>query len=280
MAMTMFVSGIGSHRCIVQLSAAFLLVTLTPTLTAQPFRANDVRPAELATVEIADVPVANPPAAYQPTPEEIGDLDMLHNRYQAAIEAYHQGPLDSATIWNKIGIANQQMFLLEEAKKSYGNALKLNPSNPEVLNNLGTIYYSQKQYGQAERFYRRALKLDPKSALIYKNLGTDLLARDKFKKAWNYYQTALSLDPHIFEHDSHYKIGEPAPLQQRGAMNYFLARSYARAGLSDRAIEYLNLALDEGYADRKMIMADKDLASLHELLAFNQLFASRHADIR
>lgn len=276
----MLISGFNSSRFLAPLSTMVICALLAPAGVAQPPVA-DARAVALEAANFsADTPPMPPPPVYQPTPEEIGDLNMLHHRYQAAIEAYRQTPLNSAAIWNKIGIANQQMFSLEEAKRSYLVSLKLEPNNPETLNNLATIFYSEKQYGQAEKLYRKALKLDPKSALIYKNLGTNMLAKSKLKKAWVYYQTALILDPMIFERASHYKVGEPAPSQQRGAINYFLARSYALAGLKERAIECLSLALDQGFADRRMIMADKDLASLHDELAFHQLFADRHADLR
>ena len=212
---------------------------------------------------------------YKPSQEELGDLHMLRKRYQAAIAAYQQEPQKSAVIWNKIGIASQQMFMLDEAKKSYDKSLKLNPKNAEVINNLGTIYYSQKQYGAAEHMYRKAIKLKPKSALIYKNLGTVLLAKHKFKKGWECYQAALSLDPEVFETTATFRVGDPTSAQRRGAVNYYLAKSYLGAGMRGRAVEYLRMALDEGFIDRKKVMADKEFASLRGDAAFELLLAEQ-----
>jgi Tfp pilus assembly protein PilF len=209
------------------------------------------------------------------TPEELGDLQMVRKQYQAAIEAYAQVSPKSSSVWNKIGIANQQMFITDEAKKSYRIALKLDPKNPEVMNNLGSVYYSLKEYSDAERMYRKALKVNPKSALIYKNLGTNLLAEDKFKKGWECYQTALSIDPQIFERINQLRIGEPTPTQKRGAMNYYLARSYARVGMPDLAVGYLRMAIDEGFTDRKKVLADKEFASLRGLSSFERLIAEQ-----
>jgi Tfp pilus assembly protein PilF len=200
---------------------------------------------------------------------------MVRKQYQAAIESYMQVSPKSASIWNKIGIANQQMFITEEAKKSYRIALKLDPKNPEVMNNLGSVYYSLKEYSYAEHLYRKALKINPKSALIYKNLGTDLLAEDKFKKGWECYQTALSMDPEIFERINQLRIGEPTPTQKRGAMNYYLAKSYARVGMPDLAVGYLRMAIDEGFTDRKKVLADKEFASLRGLSSFERLLAEQ-----
>lgn len=209
------------------------------------------------------------------TPEQIGDLQMVRKHYQAAIQAYQGIFPKSASVWNKLGIANQQMYMTEEAKKDYQNALKIDPHNPDVMNNLGSVYYSMKEYGFAERMYRKALKIKPKSALIYKNLGTNLLAADKFKKGWECYQTALTIDPEIFERVNQLRIGEPTPTQKRGAMNYYLARSYARVGMPDLAVGYLRMAIDEGFTDRKKVMADKEFASLRGLSAFERLIAEQ-----
>lgn len=206
--------------------------------------------------------------------EELGDLHMARKRYQAALEAYRQAPL-SASIWNKLGIAEQQLYLMSEAKKSYEASLKLSPSNPDVLNNLGTVYYSTQQYGAAEKLYRKALKLKPHSALLYKNLGTNLLAANKYKKGWDCYQKALSIDPEIFEKAGLLRIGEPTPTQKRGAMSYYLAKSYVMVGQNDLAVEYLRRAIDEGFTDRKKILADKELASLHGVSSFEQLLAEQ-----
>jgi tetratricopeptide (TPR) repeat protein len=209
------------------------------------------------------------------TPEQLGDLQMVRKQYQAALAAFEQVSPKTASVWNKIGIADQQMFITEDAKKSYRIALNLDPKNPEVMNNLGSVYYSLKEYGQAEHLYRKALKIDPKSALIYKNLGTNLLAENKFKKGWECYQTALSIDPEIFERVNQLRIGEPTPVQKRGAMNYYLARSYARVGQPDLAVGYLRMAIDEGFTDRKRVLADKEFASLRGFSSFEQLLAEQ-----
>jgi tetratricopeptide (TPR) repeat protein len=140
---------------------------------------------------------------------------------------------------------------------------------------MGTVFYSEKDFHASERYYRRALKINPASALIYKNLGTNLLAEDKFKKGWDCYQTAISIDPNIFEKSNNPHIGEPTPTHNLGAMNYFLAKSYASVGMKDRAIQYLRLAINEGFIDRKKVMADKEFASLHGSDAFEELVSDR-----
>ena len=214
-------------------------------------------------------------AGSMPTSEDVGDAMMVHQRYQAAIEAYRQASQDSPAVWNKMGIAHQMMFNLQEASRCYKSSLALNPSNPHVFNNLGTIYESQKRYGDAERMYRKAIRLAPGSALAYKNLGTALLAQHSFKKGWAAYQTAISLDPKIFLDHTSPRVQDPGSVQDRGAMNYYMARGCVKAGLNDCAIDHLRRALNEGFTDEKKIQADSEFAGLRGMQAFEQLLAEQ-----
>jgi tetratricopeptide (TPR) repeat protein len=209
------------------------------------------------------------------TPEEVGDALMTHQRYQAAIEAYKRGPRTSAELWNKMGIAYQLMFNQDEASHCYQTSLRLNPKNSSVMNNLGTVYDSQKEYSNAERMYRKAIKLEPKAGLIYKNLGTNLLAQHKYKKGWEMYQVALKIDPNIFKSSDSPRVQNPASVEDRGAMNYYMAKGCLRAGMNDCAIDYLRMALNEGFTNPKKIEADAEFAGLHDIAAFQQLLAEQ-----
>jgi tetratricopeptide (TPR) repeat protein len=216
-------------------------------------------------------PAPLPPA----TPEALGDSLMGQQRYQAAIEAYKKAPRNSADVWNKMGIAYQLMFNLEDASRCYEESLRLDKKNARVMNNLGTIYDSEKEYGSAERMYRKAVKLEPTSGLIYKNLGTNLLAQHKYKKGWEMYKTALQIDPNIFKDNSSPRVQNPASVEERGAMNYYMAKGCVRAGMNDCAIEHLRMALNEGFTNPKKIEADSEFAGLRGVPAFKQLLAEQ-----
>jgi pentatricopeptide repeat protein len=58
-------------------------------------------------------------------------------------------------------------------------------------------------------------------------------------------------------------------------MNYYMAKGCVRAGMPDRAIEYLRMALKEGCTSPKKIIADNEFATLHGLPAFEELLASQ-----
>jgi tetratricopeptide (TPR) repeat protein len=254
-----------------QLLAALLV---SGALIATPVAVFAQIPSESAAVPVSTTP-RNFDPQFKPTPEQVADSLMAHQRYQAAIESYKLAPHKSSESWNKMGVAYQLMFNLEEAVKCYQTALKLDPKNAIVMNNLGTIYVSLKQYSTAEKTYRKALKADPKSALVHKNLGTALLAEHKYKKGWQEYQDALSIDPNIFEHTNTVRVENPASVQDRGAMNYYMAKGCVRAGQNERAIEYLRMALNEGFTNPKKIAADSEFAALRDVPAFQQMLAAQ-----
>jgi tetratricopeptide (TPR) repeat protein len=266
-------------------STATLFVSLS--VTAQTPGPRIPTPAKLPNSIQNQAPAQTPPNAMLPpaatafvpapqaTPEEIGDSLEARQRYQAAIAAYAKASPPSAVIWNKMGIAYQMLFNLKDATRCYKESLKLDRRNAMVLNNLGTVYDSQKDYKAAEHMYRKALKINPKSAFVLKNLGTNLLVQHRYDKGWDEYKKALALDPRIFEDNGSPKVENPTTVEQRGAMNYFMARGCLRAGQTECAIQYLRMALDEGYTNVKKLAADIDFSTLHDNPAFKELLAEQ-----
>jgi Tfp pilus assembly protein PilF len=243
------------------------------TPTSPPASASPAADPAQATVQ-PSAPVSAPIAGPPPTPEELGDSLAIHQRYQAALAAYARAT-PTATIWNKMGIAYQMMFNLRDATRCYKQSLALDPKNPNVLNNLATIYDSGKEYGLAEKYYKRALKLDPKSALILKNLGTNLLSQHRYSRGWAMYQQALAIDPLIFEDRNSPQVQNPSSVQERGAMNYYMALGCARIGQTGCALEYLRMAMDEGYTTPKKVASDLAFASLRDNPDFKTLLAEQ-----
>lgn len=208
-------------------------------------------------------------------PELRGDLAMARQQYLAAIEAYREVSPASAEIWNKIGLAYHHLFAMDEARRDYQQALRLQPDYPEALNNLGAIYYAKGNFSKAEKYYNRSIQLDPKSAAVYSNLGTTYFAEHKFTQGLDAFRRAFALDPHIFEERSPQIVNEALPVQARAQQDFCLAKLFAEAGHYDRAIDLLRRALDEGFADRKQILQDDTLASLRAQPAFTQLMAEQ-----
>jgi tetratricopeptide (TPR) repeat protein len=208
------------------------------------------------------------------TPELRGDIYMARKMYREAIDMYREGPPNSPVVVNKIGIAFHQLLLLDQAKKNYELAIKLDSRYPEAINNLGTIFYAQKNYRKAIGCYKRALKYSPPSASIYANLGAAYFGRKDYKHATEYYEEALNLDPDVFEHHSGFgTMMQERTVEERATFHLYLAKMYAKSGANDRALIYLRKALEEGVKDRKKIPEMPEFTSLKSFPAFKELIA-------
>ena len=255
------------------LSSVFLLAL--PLAQAQvPSSAAPPPPSKFAPSTNQATTVSPQPPA-QPTAEQLADALVVRQRYQAAIHAYMKAP-PTAAVWNKMGIAYQMMFNLKEAQRCYKESLKLDSRNPNVLNNLGTVYDSLKDYRQAERYYRKALKYEPNSAVVLKNLGTNLLTQHKYSRGWEEYKRALASDPEIFEDRNGPQVQNPTSIEQRGAMNYYMAMGCARARQTECALQYLRMAINEGFITPKKAASDVAFESLRDNPDFKQLLASEN----
>jgi len=208
-------------------------------------------------------------------PEEKGDILMARKMYREAIDTYSLAPNESATRWNKMGIAYHQLQDYKDAKKEYQHAIKLNPLYAEAVNNLGTIYYGQKSYRSAIRQYKKAIRLMPAAASVYSNLGTAYFARQDYKRASEAYGQALKLDPDVFEHHGTFGVLlEEHNVAERAKFHYYLAKMYAKEGMNERALQYIRKALEEGFGERQKFMDEPEFAGLRKLQEFQEVIKS------
>jgi tetratricopeptide (TPR) repeat protein len=203
--------------------------------------------------------------------EKRADLLMARGQYAAAITAYKESNLKSAIVWNNIGMAYHHLYALEEARKAYQQSLTLNPRFAAASNNLAAVYYAQHEFKVAEHYYKKALKHSSESAVIYCNLGTAYFAESKYKKGVKMYQKAYSIDEEVFAPNQAAMVEGGGSREQRVAINYFIAQTFAKAGKQEQALIYLRKAMDEGFNDRKRLDADEDFAVLRTTPQFQQL---------
>ena len=204
-----------------------------------------------------------------------GDIYMARKMYREAIETYKSAE-PTAVLVNKTGIAYHQLLDLDNARKYYEKALKLNPEYSEAVNNLGTVYYAKKNYRRAATQYKRALRLAPKSASIHSNLGTAYFARKNYDQAMTEYEVALTLDPGVFEHHSSAGVLlQERTVEERAKFHYFQAKLYAKQGMVEQALLSLRKALEEGLKERDKIGADADFAKIRDLPEFKEILAAQ-----
>lgn len=210
------------------------------------------------------------------TAETRADVMSAHHQYVAAIAAYKQIQPETAVIANKLGVAYEHMFLNSDARDSFERSVKMDRNYGPAYNNLGTIYYQQKNYKKAERYYKKAVKLDPQNALVFGNLGTLYLTRRKFHDGTEAYQRAYALNPGIFEEIAENGIADSSSLEDLAYMNYCFAKIFAQAGKNELAVKYLQKAVEEGFHDKSKLAQDEEFAALRGTPEFDRLLVRKN----
>jgi tetratricopeptide (TPR) repeat protein len=253
---------------------ACLLVLCVPSLT-------QISRSEQVQIAPPMVRTIDPPA-----PEaKVADLEARADQLRAAklfLDAldYYRAALgkerNSARLLNKIGITELLMQRYREAKKSFERAIKSDHQFADAYNNLGVVYYEEKKFGAAVKEYKKAIAIDSQSASFFNNLGAALFSKKEFEPAVAAYQHALELDPDAFERSS--RVGVQAQLprpEDRAHYDYVVAKLYAKMGLSDRSLEYLKKAMEEGYKDFKNVYKDEEFSELRKDKRFSELMAAK-----
>lgn len=181
--------------------------------------------------------------------------------YQAAI---HKSS-DPAQLYNKEGISELLMLHYSEAKHMFQHAMKYDRHYPEATNNLGVVYYNERNYGRAIKYYRKAIELNNASASFHSNLGTAYFAKKKYDKATKEYATALSLDPEIFDRRSQSGVtAHMSSPEDRARYEYVLAKMFATRGDADHCLLYLKKAMEEGYKVAENFEKDREFAGFRK----------------
>jgi len=264
-----------------------LLFLLTVGMCATPFLQAQVHsPGQAHSSE--QVQVTPPPARRAEPPSSNASVAELEQRgdnlrsekfYLDALDYYRTALAkepNNAPLHNKIGITELQMGRFAEASKDFEHAIKNDRQFADAHNNLGVIYYLQKKYRKAVREYEAAIKLRQDSGSFYSNLGAAYFSRKEFEKATVAYNQALALDPDIFERTSHSGVqAQMSSPEDRAHYYYVLAKLYAKAGASDRSLQYLRRAMEEGYKGIEDVYKDSEFAGLRKDPRFAELMNSR-----
>src|SRR5207253_10720936 len=109
-----------------------------------------------------------------------GNEKFDQKQYADAVNAYERIPTTQrdAGVWNRLGISFHLSNQLKAAENAYKAALRLQPDNGEVLNNIAAMYYSQRKFSDAERQVRRAMEKNPENSVMRLNLRASRFARE------------------------------------------------------------------------------------------------------
>jgi len=211
--------------------------------------------------------------------DQRGDQLRMEKLYLDAMDYYRAALTkqpNSAALLNKLGITELMIQRYREAKKAFEQSIKRDRKFADAYNNLGVVYYEERKYGPAVKQYRRAIAIDNTSASFYSNLGAALFSKKEFEPAVLAYQKAVEIDPDVFERTSRGGVQAQLPSPgDRARYNYTVAKLYAKMGLSDRSLEYLRKAMEEGYKDFKNVYKDAEFAELRKDKRFTELMAMK-----
>jgi tetratricopeptide (TPR) repeat protein len=251
----------------------FCVCAFSAFASAQASEQVQVKPPLLRLI---DPPAANATVADL---EQTADGLRTEKLYLDALDYYHAALAKephSAGLLNKVGITELMMQRYRDAKKSFEQSIKADRNFANAYNNLGVVYYEEKKFAAAVKHYRRAIALDEKSASFYSNLGAALFSKKDFVPAVLAYQHAVELDPDVFERTSRAGIQAQLPSPaDRAHYDYTVAKLYAKMGFSERSLEYLRKAMEEGYKDFKNVYKDAEFAALRKDKRFTELMASK-----
>jgi hypothetical protein len=83
------------------------------------------------------------------------------------------------------------------------------------------------------------------------------------------------IDPGIFEHRN--GVGTTVRDQSVGdrpTYFYYLAKTFAKAGIKDQALSYIRKSLEEGFKERKKFISDPEFAGLQKDPEFQKIMES------
>jgi tetratricopeptide (TPR) repeat protein len=197
--------------------------------------------------------------------EKRGDSFFARKMYDdAAIEYKKSVALDryNASTLNRLGLVYHQSQKLNEAERYYREALKQNPYFIEVLNNIGTVEYVRQRYDNALEQYEKALKIRPESPTILLNKGACLFDMKRYDEALKATQHALEIDPRVLDKVAGFGTLIQTSRRSDPTVSFYYAKIYAAQGDKERAISYLNRAIDEGFKELEKIKAEPAFVAL------------------
>lgn len=119
---------------------------------------------------------------------------------------------------------------------SYEKLLKIEPGSARANNNLGVIYFNNRQFDKAGLYFGRAIKLNPFLPEPYLNMAKLCQYNNQPEDAVSFYRQAVRLNPDFKE----------------AFIN--LAKIYLNKGDYNSAIDILNRALNSGNKDGQVLM--------------------------
>ena len=159
----------------------------------------------------------------------LGTIQLIVGNYEKSIEYFKKVikllPSHPNALYN-LGLAYQQINMFEEAEVYYKKLLLVNDFHPDALNNLGLIYFHTNKFTEAESCYNDVLKYQPDNVSAINNLANLYLKLSKYNLAIENYLRAIKVQNN--NEDLFYNLGT----------------CYLSTGQNEKAIECFSKALE------------------------------------
>ena len=228
-----------------------------------------VGPTDQVQVSPPQIRRAEPPAinASVTELEQRGDELRAEKSYLDALD-YYQAALakkPEPTVYNRMGIAELQMQRLRESEKRFERAIHADHNFADAYNNLGVVYYEEKGYRKAIKLYLRAIELRGDVASYYSNLGAAYFSKNEIEKAAAGIPTGFGIGSgRVGEDFSHGRDRPTGVAWGPRLLQLRHGQTYAKMGATDRSLEYLRKAMEEGYKGIDDVYKDAEFAGVRK----------------
>lgn len=163
---------------------------------------------------------------------------------------------NDGTAYNNYGRMLAQLRRFDEAGAAYEKALTLGINHGGIYNGLGQTRMAQKRYEEAVNYFAKAIELGARFGGAYVQLATAQVNLNRYPDAVKTYENAIQTGA-----------------LSKGTGYYNIACVYSLSKQTDKAFEWLNKAIDEGFANRQTFETDTDLAPIRSDSRYQQLLA-------
>ncbi len=182
-----------------------------------------------------------------------GSYFMHDDLEKAEVACGKISSIDSMQIGYKWYMGNilQEREKYNNAIYYYKSVIAMNPDyNAELYNNIGLTYYSKGEHGLAKKMYLKSIELNPDLFIAYENLGFMYYMTQKYNDCIDVNIKWATVD------------------SSNDLIYYNIACLYSISGDGEKAITWLEKAIEKGFNNYEKLKADTDLENAKNTPAY------------
>ena len=133
---------------------------------------------------------------------ELGKVYIEQKEYQAALKQFNKATRlkkDYGEAYREKGIALFYLRRFLDSEKAILKSFKLNPAQPNIATDLGSIYLANGSFNKAFRYLKVAQNRENNLHIVFNNLGVAYAKTGESKEALKLWKQALQINPGIPE---------------------------------------------------------------------------------